>query len=113
MGSILKGICINCGYETKDLYYGGGMRNFNTSCKFPVLDKVEKEIKMGNIMGRKGVVKQNPNLVFYDDRSLSDRKLQNKDNNEEWREYILYNQGYLCPKCNKFNLGFSGVGCWD
>ncbi len=113
MGSIIKGICEKCGYETKDLYYGGGFANFTTCCDYPTLDKVEKELTMANIMDKKEVIKQNPNLVFYDNKALIDKDSQKGAGYEEWGEYKLYNQGYLCPKCNKFKLGFSGVGCWD
>ena len=113
MGSIIKGTCKNCGYETKDLYYGGGFMNFTTCCDYPVLDKVKKEIKVGNIMDREEVIKQNPNLIFYDHKSLSDKKLQNRENYHEWGEYKIYYNGYFCPKCNKFSLGFEMSGCWD
>jgi hypothetical protein len=113
MGTIVKGICKNCGYETKDLHYGGGFMNFATCCNYPVMNKEEKEIRMANIMDKTEVTKQNPNLVFYDDKSLSDIKLQNKGYYEQWGEYKLYCKGYLCPKCNKFSLGFEGRGCWD
>jgi hypothetical protein len=113
MGSIVKGKCYNCGYETKDLYYGGGFMNFITCCDYPVLDKITKEIIVANIMEREAVIKQNPNLVFYDEKSLSDKKLRNRDHYHEWGEYKLYNNGYLCPKCDHFSLGFEMSGCWD
>jgi hypothetical protein len=113
MGSIIKGICKNCGYETKDLYYGGGFMNFTTCCDYPVLDEKKKEIKMANIMDKEEVIKKNPNLVFYDDESLADRKLQNRENFHEWSEYKIYYEGYFCPKCNQFSLGFDMSGCWD
>ena len=112
MGSIIKGSCQNCGYETKNLYYGGGFANFKTCCDYPVLDKDKNEVAMANIMNKEEVVKQNPNLVFYDDETLSDDKSQNRDSYHQWGDYKLCRQGNLCPKCNKFTLGFSGVGCW-
>ena len=113
MGSIIKGTCKNCGYETESLLYGGGMRNFKTHCKYPVLDKVEKVVKMENIMEKDEVIKQNPNLIFYDNPALRNKDLKNKGIYHEWGEYKLYNEGYLCPKCNKFSFGFMAVGCWD
>ena len=113
MGSIIQGSCRNCGYRTKNLYYGGGFVNFTTCCDYPVLDKDKKEVGMANIMNKEEVVKQNPNLVFYDDETLSDEKSQNRDSYHQWGDYKLCRQGNLCPKCNKFTLEFSGVGCWD
>ena len=113
MGSIIKGSCQNCGYETKNLYYGGGFANFKTCCNYPVLDKDKNEVGMANIMNKEEVVKQNPNLVFYDDETLSDEKSQNRDSYHQWGDYKLCRQGNLCPKCNKFTLGFSPVGNWD
>lgn len=113
MGSVIKGTCANCGYGTKDLYYGAGFRNFNTCCNYPVLDKVKREIKMGNIMAREEVIRKNPDLVFYDDEEMSESKIQNRDCYHEWGEYRLYNEGYICPKCNQFSLGFDTTGCYD
>jgi hypothetical protein len=113
MGSILKGICKNCGYETEDLYYGGGFMNFETYCDFPGIDNEKKVIEMKNIMEREKVNKEYPNFIFYDNESLLDKKLQRKENYHEWSEYKLYSEGYLCPKCNQFNLGFLGIGNWD
>jgi len=78
MGTIIKGKCKNCGYETKDLFYGSGFSNLTKCCAYPVLDKSENEIKMENIMNRDEVVKQNPRLVFYDDKSLSDKNYKTK-----------------------------------
>jgi len=113
MGSIIKGSCHNCRYETTNLYYGGGFANFTTCCNYPVLDKDKNEVSMANIMEKEKVLEQNPNLVFYDDETLSDDKSQNRDSYHQWGDYKLCRQGNLCPKCNKFTLGFSGVGCWD
>ncbi len=113
MGSIIKGTCRNCGYKTKDLYYGGGFSNFTTCCDYPTLDKVEKEIGMANIMDRETVLRENPNLVFYDNETLSDNKSRNQENFHEWGDYKVYSQGYFCPKCNKYSLGFDMRGCWD
>ena len=98
MGSIIKGTCKNCGYETREVFYGGGMINIRESCKFPVSDRFEKEIRTADITAKEEVVRQNPNLVFYDDTSLSDLKLQNKENYEEWGEYKLHDRGYLFLK---------------
>ena len=109
----MKGSCQHCGVETKTRYYGGGFANFKTCCDYPVLDKDKKEVGMANIMNKEEVVKQNPNLVFYDDETLSDEKSQNRDSYHQWGDYKLCRQGNLCPKCNKFTLEFSGVGCWD
>jgi hypothetical protein len=113
MGSIIKGSCRVCGYKTKNLYYGGGFVNFTTCCDYPVLDKDKKEVGMANIMDKEKVLEQNPNLQFYDDETLSDNKSQNQDIFHEWGDYKVYSQGYLCPKCNKFTLGFSPIGNWD
>lgn len=113
MGSIIKGQCKNCGYETKDLYYGAGFANFTTCCDYPVLDRSDKEVRVANIMEKERVFKQNPNLVFYDDTSLCDKKIQNKENFHEWGEFRVYFEGYFCPKCNHYTLGFDMRGCWD
>jgi hypothetical protein len=113
MGSVLKGRCNNCNYETESLYYGGGFRNFKTTCNYPVLNKVDHVVQMANIMDRDNVEKQYPNLVFYDDEALSDKKLQTQGLSHEWGNYEVYYEGYLCPKCNQFNLAFEHTGCWD
>ena len=113
MGSIIKARCQNCHYQSGDLYYGGGMTNFQTVCNFPVMDKEAKICKTANIMEKEKVLKENPNLVFYDDKSLSDEKSQNREQFHQNFNYKVYFDGYLCPKCNQFSLGFEGRGNWD
>ena len=113
MGGILRARCNNCGYESKSLFYGGGYMNFKTTCKYPVLNNAEKEVQMANIMDRDNVTKQNPNLVFYDDDSLCDRKVQVHSGFHEWGNFKVYRAGYLCPKCNKYSQCFDHTGCWD
>jgi hypothetical protein len=70
-------------------------------------------VKIENILNKEEVLKQNPNLVFYDHVSLIDKNFQNKKHFIEWGEYKLYQEGNLYPKCNQFSLRFSEEGCWD
>ena len=113
MGTIIKGMCHHCGYSTKNLHYGGGFTDFTTCCNYPVLDRLEKDIKVANIMDKGTIIRQNPNYVFYDDNSLSNRALQIEGNSNQWGDYRVYNSGYFCPKCNNYTLGFEPRGCWD
>jgi hypothetical protein len=113
MGYILKGVCKNCEYETKNLYYGAGFMNAETICDFPGIDKVKKVIEMKNIMEKKNVNKEFPNFAFYDNKSLFDKNLRKIGNYHEWGKYKLYCEGNHCPKCNQFSLEFIPLGCWD
>jgi hypothetical protein len=113
MGIILKGICKNCGYETENLYYGGGFRNPETCCNFPGIDKVKKVIRMKNIMDKEKVRKDFPYFTFYNNKSLFDKSLQNREAYHEWGDYKLYFNGYLCPKCTNFSIEFMPVALWD
>ncbi len=110
MGSMIKGTCKNCGYEIKNLYFGGGFSNFSTYFDYPVLDKVEKVVKIKNIMDKDKIIKQNPNIVFYDNEALMEKDSQTGENYIEWDDFKLYDQGYLCPKCNHYCLGFFPLG---
>lgn len=113
MGSILRARCNNCGYASESLYYGGGFRNFKTSCKYPVMNKVKEAVETANIIDKDAVLKQNPDLIFYDEESVSDKKTQNRDTFHRWGIYKVYYEGYLCPKCYRFSLCFENAGCWD
>jgi hypothetical protein len=113
MGSILKGVCKNCGYETDNLHYGAGFMNAETCCDYPGIDKVRKAVKMKNIMDKESINKKFPNFVFYDDKSLFNKNLQNSEEYHEWGEYKLFYEGNLCPKCNHYSLEFIMEALWD
>ena len=110
---MLKGKCKNCRYETQDLYFGGGFMNHMTCCDFPCIEKVKKVIIMENIFEKEKVCSQHPNITFYDDKSLMDKTLQDCDSYIDWDMYKLFHDGYYCPNCNHFSLGFLNLGCWD
>jgi ssDNA-binding Zn-finger/Zn-ribbon topoisomerase 1 len=71
MGVIIKGQCPKCGYQTKNLYFGGGMANFQYCCNYPVLNKTRKSIELRNIMRKDEVLAEDPDILFYDDRKLN------------------------------------------
>ena len=72
MGTLLRGKCRNCAYETDTLLFGSGFKNLKTNCRYPVMNKITEVVDVANIMDREEVIRQNPHIVFYDYLKLSD-----------------------------------------
>ncbi|MFW5983086.1 MAG: hypothetical protein ACOCQ4_01190 [bacterium] len=112
MGSLIKAVCENCGYET-ELHLGGGMMDFDTNCSFPALNKSMNRIEERNIFKR-DKEKNNPShILFYDSESLVDKNSIRSKDHLNWDKYRLYDADYYCPKCGKFALKFILTGLFD
>ena len=122
MGSILQSQC-KCGYESDDLYLGGGMMNFPSYCEIPCYcDECEivfskniltKEAKQGE--GRIRCVKCRKKVSYYGNIVNDD---YNKEYHMEWyigdgKTYFLKGDNQHCPKCKKKKLQIYPVGNFD
>lgn len=113
MGLIIKAKCNRCSFTGQSLLFGGGFNNFAENCGFPVLDTGNNQILTGNILNRENIKSENPDYIFYDEESLCRKDLQHDEASIEWSNYRLYNDGYFCPKCNDFTMGFLAEGFFD
>jgi hypothetical protein len=116
MGKTYSAKCVNCGYTTEALYFGGGMMNFTTYNGEPAINTKTAEIEVVNGMEREKIQRENPNIHFYfsDDRLCLEHQNYSVDFGgdigvKEFKDRRLY----LCPKCNKITVDFTWQGMWD
>ena len=113
MGEIIKGQCPNCGYQTKDLYFGSGRVDFQYCCNYPVLNTTRKSIEMRNIMRKDEVLAENLDILFYDDKDLNANEPDQTRPQIKFGDYKLSAEGNYCPNCSSFNMEFNLSGHWD
>ncbi len=113
MGVIVRAKCNHCSYISDSFLFGGGFKGFNSDCGFPALDKNNNRVTIENIIDREKVMKERPGLLFYDDDSLCQSDLQHEEASIEWGSYRLFNDGYFCPNCHNFSVGFIAEGLFD
>lgn len=106
MGSIIRANC-DCGYETKDLFFGAGMADFETVCNVPSLKNGSSEIEMKNYKKRHLV----PEYIFYTDSLLTETT--NSSETINFFEIRIHKEKNLCPKCKNYSLSFEDAGCFD
>ncbi len=117
MGSIIEASCL-CGYK-REMFLGGGMLDFTTSCNFPIFCGKCSSLFEANLLdnNQKCPKCHSPNIIPYDDNSLSKNKgkvVFTWDMQEKLgRELILTDSKYLCPNCGQFLLSFLDIGVWD
>ena len=111
MGSIVKAIC-ECGFETEEMYLGGGMSNHTTMNIFPHYCKDCKSLFQANMYDDTIVCIncKSSNTVLYDNAYV----VKNLDEvSFNWGTLKLSKKNSLCPQCDNFSLEFISVGMWD
>jgi len=118
MGSVFCANC-TCGYESEDLFLGGGMMNFHEVCNAPALCESCEEIILLNYLAPAPYrcSKCKREALFYDTPSLKGELLA-KLPVFAWqvlgdKTFTLSDAYYACPKCKQKNLRFYDVGSWD
>ena len=120
MGSILQGHC-KCGFDTGDIFAGGGFLNFQKTCNAPAICIKCSKFLIKNYM-KKETVKCptcRGKVTFYNDSTLQRPTVKVEfDEIFSWNIddeslFTLPNTKYLCPKCKKMTLVFGHGGCWD
>lgn len=121
MGSILKAIC-KCGFESEEIFAGGGFQNFRTTCNAPAICLKCGKLLVGNYLEEHEKCPDcGENITFYDDPKLQTQKNSSKKLTnifywhlgDEKGDFELPNTRYLCPKCGKMTLVFILIGNWD
>ena len=90
MGEIKCAYCLNCTYKSKDLYVGGGFLNHTRVDDQPVYNIDTQEVETANAKERQQVMKDNPDIVFYDTESL--RKKNEGPDIPDWHENALIDE---------------------
>ena len=116
MGQTCIAKCVNCGYKTDTLFFGGGRLNFQTYDGKPVYNFDTNEIEVANGKEREKIQEENPNIGFYfhNENLYKEHQDYSIDFGEEYGVKEFKDRKlYLCPKCNKFTVDFFGQGMWD
>ena len=122
MGNIFRGLC-QCGFDTNEIFVGGGFVNFMDTCNAPAICPHCNEFLIRNYMKKNAARCPGCHSIvtFYDDPSLQ-RPSTGTDEYDYlfiWRiadkdEFFkLPDTKYLCPKCRNMTLRFEDKGCWD
>jgi len=98
MGKIIDANCSNCGFKTQ-FRFGGNMRDFQTYCPVPAINKVTNEFTTVDVKD-----KYDSKYILYSDKELKGHNL----NGATYTNFDLElneNNNY-CPNCKKFSLSF-------
>lgn len=117
MGIIIVAKC-ECGFESDEIYAGGGMRNYHDNCSAPAVCLNCNQFLVKNYMKKYAKCpKCRKKVIFY-----NDKQLQEKSDNErtilEWnamndQQFTLPEIKFYCPKCRKKTMNFHWGGLWD
>lgn len=118
-GTIVDARC-PCGYHTGRLLVFGGRADFKTVCMFPALCRDTDALLLVNLLDPATPPAGCPggSAIPYDHPALAPAPGGRVV--ASWRlpgqadvAAVLYDGGYLCPRCRKKTLRFSQVGFWD
>lgn len=121
MGSIIKAVC-KCGFESGDIFAGGGFQNFQTTCMAPaiclncrklLIKNYTKEHEKCPDCGREVTFYNDPQVQTQTNESKKTRDIFSWHTNDEREDFQLPDTQYLCPKCGKMTLTFILIGNWD
>lgn len=121
MGEIIKAIC-TCGFESENIFAGGGFQNFQTTCTAPAICLNCRKFLIKNYKKKhekcpdcgKGVTfYNNPSLQIQTDESKKSRVIFSWHISGKRGDFQLPDTQYLCPRCGKMTLTFIVIGNWD
>jgi len=106
MGTTIKAIC-ECGFETRDMYLGGGMSNHTTMCSFSNYCKSCKSFFLANMFNDKIICpecKSEETVPYNDPRLVKELS----KTSFEWNSNTKYGQLSL-SKENSFVLSVKSI----
>tara|TARA_Y100001970_G_scaffold286364_1_gene408323 strand:+ start:82 stop:450 length:369 start_codon:yes stop_codon:yes gene_type:complete len=122
MGSMIQSQC-KCGYESDELYVGGGMMDMGDKCELPFYCDDCEIVISRNILNEKGIKKSNRcpkcrKTIKYYGQIVSEETEYQENFTFDWgigleKRYYLKEELHHCPKCKKDKLMFYSSGCWD
>lgn len=107
MGKILRAICGTCGFERKNIGYGGGMENYKTFCGVPAIDVSKNQLVVENYFNKE---KLEDNIVFYTEKQLFKGEIDKNNGSWSWMDVFLKIKENKCPECNNFTMTFESCG---
>lgn len=118
MGSILQATC-ECGYGTYNLFLGGGMMDFGSSCHVPGYCESCGILYTSNLLAKRPLrcPRCRRKGIPYHETTLKGEKISDSPV-FSWRlqgsqDYVLEDAFYFCPGCKQKSLRFSEAGNWD
>ena len=111
MGTIITAKC-NCGFDTGEMYLGGGMVSHTRVNAFPNYCKDCKSLFVANMYNETIICNKckSSNTVPYNNADV----VKNLDEiSFTLGEFRLSAKNSLCPECNQFSLEFVFDGMWD
>jgi len=121
MGTIIKAIC-KCGFESEDIFAGGGFSNFQNTCTAPaicinckrfLIKNYKKKHERCSDCGKEVTFYNDPSVRTQIDESEKSGDIFSWPIDDQRGDFKLPNTRYLCPKCGKMTLEFAVVGNWD
>ena len=120
MGATVHANCA-CGFESRYLRIGGGMRSFKTFCAFPVYCRSCATLQTPNLLALPVTcgVCRGEEVTAYDDPSLigeagAEEVVTWNASGRLGRVLKLTNGTYFCPACRQHTLRFTPGGLkWD
>tara|TARA_Y100001973_G_C5195364_1_gene333871 strand:+ start:2052 stop:2423 length:372 start_codon:yes stop_codon:yes gene_type:complete len=123
MGSMIQSQC-KCGYESDELYLGGGMMDMGEKCELPFNCEKCKFVFSRNVLNNLEIKKYNlcpkcrKKVNYYGKIVEQDSIDIYNENVFNWnidfdKTYVLENENNFCPKCRKEEMLFNEIGCWD
>jgi hypothetical protein len=122
MGNILRGTC-TCGFDTGDIFAGGGFITHSDMCNAPAVCPVCSEFLVRNYLKKDTTLCPgcHGRLTFYDDPSLFTPPpvIEGDGNLFTWKlanregHFKLPRTNFFCPKCKKMTLVFEDKGNWS
>lgn len=123
MGSVLGAVC-PCGFESEEIYAGGGMLDFHEVCNAPAFCQQCRDLVVVNyLLANPKCLGCSGPVVFYDDPSLQAAK-GSREQEDPRRDVFNWNASdekhlrlpgtkYLCPKCGRKRMTFVFLGNFD
>ncbi len=122
MGNILRGLC-QCGFDTTEIFVGGGFTNFMHTCNAPAICLHCDELLVRNYVERNTArcPRCRNTVTFYDDPSVEGPWTETGGYDylvslriaDTGKFFKLADTEHLCPKCKNMTLIFEDKGRWD
>ena len=112
IGGIIKAIC-KCEFET-DFMAGSSAKNYLDVCNAPAICMSCKTFMVKNFLADDTKCEScDSQIIFYNNNALQRLSSEKCVNDTAKKEFVLPEEKYLCPKCDKKEMKFEHTGCWD
>jgi hypothetical protein len=110
IGTIIQAVC-ECGYESEEVFQGGGFESFTTTDMEPAYCPKCKELVVENrFVKEPRCSKCHGDIKFYDHLDVGPGRT---GPGFQWGKVVIPSEKCLCPRCGKRTMRFVMAGCWD